>query len=276
MVKFKKITKKRAAIRSQTSNDDEGEEYSALDAIQSTQKKQKLVQSTLYKRGLDATKTLKPTPMTVVAENSAPSDVQKTLFKKTFSSTEHGPTETIMEQKHLFAMEEYINRKLSKPCSNGEKEDVESHVTDLQQEAEADMGAGGTMLGGTGIAEVILPVDKRLEAVKQTEELRASLPGTFGKRTASSAGYHLELSDVRDVASSFSQNFKNLKHQNHLSNTSHGVSSLSEQGTRADDDRLGFQAARHAAPSKELRPQYQRANDDRLLKQFIKKERAKR
>jgi hypothetical protein len=276
MVKFKKSTKKRAAIRSQTGDDDEGEECSALDAIQLTQKKQKLVQSTLYKRGLDTTKMWKPEPAMAVAEKSVASDVQKTLFKKAFSSTEHGPTETIMEQKHLCAMEEFINKKLSKQCPNGEEEDMESRVADIQQAAEADMGAGGTMLGGTGIAEVILPVDKRLEAVKQTEELRASLPGTFGKSTASSAGYHLEQSDVRGVAGSFSQNFKNLKQQQPLSNTFNGMPSLSEQGTRADDDRLGFQAARHAAPAKEFRPQYQRANDDRLLKQFIKKERAKR
>ena len=276
MVKFKKTTKKRAAIRSHTSDDDEGEDYSALSAIQSTQKKQKLVQSTLYRRGVDATKTLKPEPAMVVTEKSTMSDVQKTLFKKTFSSTEQGPTETIMEQKHLSAMEEFISKKLSKQCSNGEEEDTEGHVEDTLQAAEADMGAGGTMLGGTGIAEVILPVEKRLEAVKQTEELRASLPGTFGKNIVSSAGYHLQQSDVRGVASSFSQNFRNLKHQQPLSSAPDGVSSLSEHVPRAaDDNRLGFQAARHA-PSKELRPQYQRANDDRLLKQFIKKERAKR
>jgi hypothetical protein len=42
MVTFKKAQKKRAAIRSERGDDDEGEECSALDAIQLTQKKQKL------------------------------------------------------------------------------------------------------------------------------------------------------------------------------------------------------------------------------------------
>jgi D-tyrosyl-tRNA(Tyr) deacylase len=50
----------------------------------------------------------KPEPaMAVAEENRLQDDIQKTLFKKTFSSTEHGPTETIMEQKHLCAMEEF-------------------------------------------------------------------------------------------------------------------------------------------------------------------------
>lgn len=34
---------------------------------------------------------------------------------------------------------------------------------------EGDVGAGGTMMGGTGIAEVALPIDERIRALKETE-----------------------------------------------------------------------------------------------------------
>ena len=35
---------------------------------------------------------------------------------------------------------------------------------------EGDVGAGGTMMGGTGIAEVALPIDERIKALKETEK----------------------------------------------------------------------------------------------------------
>jgi hypothetical protein len=283
MVKFKKATKKRGAIRTNNrDNDDEEEEDSALDAIQSTQKRQKLMQSTLYKRGLDANLTLKPVePKKVVEEKSTANDAEKSLYKTTFSSTENGPTETVMEQKHLSAMEEFINRRINPESTNEEDKDEKGYTEDSEQEREADMGAGGTMLGGTGIAEVILPVEKRLQTAKQTEELRASLPVNFGKQNVSSAGYHIQKSDVSGVASSFSQNFRDLKQT--VPSSSHQPSSTGELAmletapSAPDDDRLGFQATRHAQVKEPRRePNHQRANDDRLVKQFMKKERAKR
>jgi hypothetical protein len=282
MVTFRKASKKRGAIRSNTAEEeeDDNENDSALDTIQLTQKKQRLVQGTLYKRGLDASKTLKLEPETLVEEKATVNEAENLLFKTTFSSTENGPTETIMQQKHMSAMEEFINRKLRKDKMNEVENSngIENHIDDdAHFVREADMGAGGTMLGGTGIAEVILPVETRIETAKKTEELRARLPGAYGTKAASSAGYSLEQSDVSGLGSSFTQNFREFKQQRGASTAPSAYSDSSEHlpSTAPDHDRLGFQAARHTQ-SKQPRQQHQRGNDDRLLKQFIKKERAKR
>ena len=34
---------------------------------------------------------------------------------------------------------------------------------------EGDVGAGGAMMGGTGIAEATLPIDERIKALKETQ-----------------------------------------------------------------------------------------------------------
>ena len=302
MVTFRKASKKRGAIRSSTA-DKEVEEYdedSALDSIQMTQKKQKLAHATLYKRGLDAShtttgssadtrttgrtstytrnKTLIPQPEMLLEEKSIANETQNKLFKTTFSSTENGPTETIMQQKHMSAMEEFIKRNLTKDKGNKQENVVENHVeNDAQHVREADMGAGGTMLGGTGIAEVILPVETRIETARQTEELRSRLPGAFGAKTVSSAGYRIDQSDVSGVGSSFSQTFREFKPQRPSSTVTNELSANSVHlpSSAPDDDRVGFQALRHRQ-TKEPRQHHQRGNDDRLLKQFMKKERAKR
>ena len=41
-------------------------------------------------------------------------------------------------------------------------------------EKEGDVGAGGAMMGGTGIAEVALPVDERLRSLRETERAAAA------------------------------------------------------------------------------------------------------
>jgi hypothetical protein len=210
-------------------------------------------------------------------------DAENALFKTTFSSTENGPSETIMQQKHQSAMEEFINKRMNIENGNAdETQDAEEYTEDgdAPDQGEADMGAGGTMLGGTGIAEVILPVEQRLQTVKQTEELRNSLPMTFGKKTISSAGYQMKQSDVAGVAASFSQNFREPKVENaatanqNAGGNKETIAIETAVPNAADDGRVGFQAARHGQ-TKETRqnPRHQRSSDDRVLKRFIKKER---
>lgn len=294
-LKFNKAKKKRGAIRksrdADDSDDDDDKNGGALTAIESTKKKQKLAQSTLYKRGLDVNKIFKEErkmkaneDKSAAAKNNSKAtaeDAQNAaLFKTTFSSTETGPSETIMQQKHQSAMEDFINKRMNvnendaEGDNDGNMQDVQTDGTQ-QQEGEADMGAGGTMLGGTGIAEVILPIEQRLQTVKQTEELRASLPMTFGKKTISSAGYHLKQSDVAGVAASFSQNFREPRTAVPAATQNESEPVLSTPA--ADDGRVGFQAARHGQVKEPRREQRNhRASDDRVLKRFIKKERQKR
>lgn len=100
----------------------------------------------------------------------------------------------ILAKKHKKAMEEYIKSNLQEQQpdvsngasdTNGEGEfktsaDLEKEMySDLlvgearggisPKKEEEDVGAGGAMMGGTGIAEVTLPIDERIKAMKDTE-----------------------------------------------------------------------------------------------------------
>lgn len=100
----------------------------------------------------------------------------------------------ILAKKHKKAMEEFIQSNMTSKDStqndgndaNGEKStmldaekelyaellitsDGAANKIEEKDEGEGDVGAGGTMMGGTGIAEVALPIDERIKALKATE-----------------------------------------------------------------------------------------------------------
>jgi len=103
----------------------------------------------------------------------------------------------ILAKKHKLAMEEFIRKNLqqgqekSSSSAGGINEEDESesanakfNANDVEKELYADIlednvaapaegtedvGAGGTMMAGTGIAEVALPIDERINALKETE-----------------------------------------------------------------------------------------------------------
>jgi hypothetical protein len=104
----------------------------------------------------------------------------------------------ILTNKHKLAMEQYIQSQMQKEEATATGQDnfkgsqerqvvknrddlyeqilqeskelgkktVERNNDDLE---EGDLGAGGAMLGGTGIAEVILPVEDQIKAARETE-----------------------------------------------------------------------------------------------------------
>ena len=55
---------------------------------------------------------------------------------------------------------------------------------------EGDLGSGGTMLGGTGIAEVILPIDQRLGVVRATQEAVMERMRRYGAGTMQQPSSH--------------------------------------------------------------------------------------
>ena len=108
----------------------------------------------------------------------------------------------ILAKKHKLAMEDYIKQNLNAKDggvgttinnNNGEENGngtnnatteaekelyAELLVKDetntngvANKEGEGDVGAGGAMMGGTGIAEVALPIDERIKALKETERV---------------------------------------------------------------------------------------------------------
>ena len=108
----------------------------------------------------------------------------------------------LLEKKHRLAMEEFIRNNLTAVKEQGgsgfssNRSTMASHQTsdaekDLYAElllssvndnadreggidkkagGEGDVGAGGAMMGGTGIAEVALPIDERLRVLKAAEK----------------------------------------------------------------------------------------------------------
>ncbi|EJK60953.1 hypothetical protein THAOC_18625, partial [Thalassiosira oceanica] len=112
----------------------------------------------------------------------------------------------ILAKKHKQAMEEYIQSNLTekkdkpaeptkfKEASADDKELYgelirsnslnEERAAGIKNEKEGDVGAGGAVLGGTGIAEVALPVEDRLKALKETERAAAQ----YNARRAGRAG----------------------------------------------------------------------------------------
>lgn len=187
-----------------------GEESSAMDAILQAKKKRKLLNAVQYRRGLDAAETLKaPSSLSAVdpeetsVKTPVPNKDLKERLKGTFSEGagfDANSGEGVMDQKHKSAMEEFVREKLGskeeQPPAQDESTEEPSTVRALEQKvyaelassaqalsgasnkeqsaAEGDVGAGGAMLGGTGIAEVVLPTEDRLANVKATETAAAS------------------------------------------------------------------------------------------------------
>lgn len=115
----------------------------------------------------------------------------------------------ILAKKHRRAMEDYIAKNLegggngvngistgAQPRGSVSKAERDLYAELLTSDAagddggknapdaagEGDVGAGGAMMGGTGIAEVALPVDERIRALKETE--RAAREHEFARREA--------------------------------------------------------------------------------------------
>jgi hypothetical protein len=198
---FKKVakkTKRKARLRAR-SEDDDTSSQSAMNAIQETRKKRKLLNEVQYKRGLDA--TLNATSSSIATTTpSSESNQQEDLterLKGTFSGGTGGDANSgeggVLQRKHKDAMEEFIrlNLEQSQEKKPETQEESSSTVKDMkaklftelasaslelagtkekQQNEEGDVGAGGAMLGGTGIAEVALPVDDRIQTTKETEK----------------------------------------------------------------------------------------------------------
>merc|ERR1719491_185070 len=75
----------------------------------------------------------------------------------------------------ISALEEELYKKLAKSISSNKNSSTNSNKNEeeamLEKQREGDVGAGGAMLGGTGLAEVLLPVENRLRNVRETEKI---------------------------------------------------------------------------------------------------------
>mmetsp|Transcript_12256 Transcript_12256/g.18373 ORF Transcript_12256/g.18373 Transcript_12256/m.18373 type:complete len:430 (-) Transcript_12256:171-1460(-) len=107
----------------------------------------------------------------------------------------------ILTRKHKLAMEQFIQSQMQKEEATDQdvfkgshqkhkinnRDDLYEQILQESKELgkkteernddleEDDLGAGGAMLGGTGIAEVILPVEDKIKAARETELAAARL-----------------------------------------------------------------------------------------------------
>lgn len=204
---FKKVVKNskiKARLRAR-SEDDESSSQSEMNAIQETRKRRKLLNEVQYKRGMDATLTVAtPSSRPSTASSSEPkqqADLNERL-KRSFGggtgSDANSGQGGVLQHKHKDAMEEFIRQNLkqsqeeepeAKGKSSSTIKDMKAKLyaelasasleltgtKEIQKGEEGDVGAGGAMLGGTGIAEVALPVDDRMQTIKETEQAMSSI-----------------------------------------------------------------------------------------------------
>jgi hypothetical protein len=153
----------------------------------------------------------------------------------------------VMTLKHQMAMQEYIDAQMKKGevqndsthADQVNQEDIDMMVKDKkdlyakllreatlmhsgmneESQVDEDVGAGGEMLGGTGIAEVELPVEQRLQIAKETA-LAASQLGT----KAAVSGHTSNARDPdqiteQELAKMLPTSFVSGKKKSHLSKT---------------------------------------------------------
>jgi len=134
--------------------------------------------------------------------------------------------ESVIQSKHEAAMNSFVMEGMEKAGVMAKKMEKQKEVSGVEKETrelyrsldprkndgdgispvpearDDDKGAGGTMLGGTGIAEVILPTSIRLQNARETVEATNEKEkiGFMGKRDTT-------------VAGSFSHNFKKNSHE---------------------------------------------------------------
>ena len=187
-------------------NPSEQEEESELSKIQSI-KKNKRIKNQFRALSKSKKKKLNPNLHRQDEESDQDQDEQiaseankdlKQRLEGNFAITGNNATDedgNILTNKHKLAMEQYIQSQMQKEEATDQdnfkgsqerqvknrddlyvqilqeskelgRKTVERNNDDLE---EGDLGAGGAMLGGTGIAEVILPVEDQIKAARETE-----------------------------------------------------------------------------------------------------------
>lgn len=289
--------------------DDEDDELATFKAIQNTKKRRMLINNLENSRGIATSALLESSsdPKFIETKNvntktttNVSGNDRLDLAKFGSSSYGHGTVgehgdedqedhpHSVMGAKHKESMETYIRNKQN----NLRNSNATEHATTIASQVpvassnvnvaakEGDVGAGGAMLGGTGIAEVILPLDHRIRNIQQTEEAARAREKKYRNRggnatsvshslsqtsntpsnsaSVSSAGKNVLPSDVSGVGASYSHNFQ-LHNQDWIQRrlqekeyekksleNEHNASKSQYADSDANRERAGFDAIRKA------------------------------
>ena len=251
--------------------------------------------------------TLKPSLEVAVVETKADESTDATERMRAFAGEGGDATAEggVLQRKHASAMEEFIQENLKAEVveketstrKNSGTDDLFAELASASQKlagtasvaaavGEGDVGAGGAMLGGTGIAEVTLPADDRIQTIRETQEAVSSFPAENNRSSAvpqdsldSSSGNN----HVSNVPSSYSHNFQLHTQERAQQNKQQddkvetATAPAMEQNEGPQDERMGFEAARRSAKgdsaaSVGTSQGKKRSNDDRVWKNFVKRE----
>lgn len=304
---FKKKQGKKPNIRRRNNEDDgddnpeknngsENDPSSTHLQIQQKKKRRMVLESLQYRKGVSATRLLQKSPMEKLLDQQVDEKI----------SDDPNQREGVLEQKHRIAMEEYIEENLGTFGTN--KEDVADFRSDgsalnateklyaqLSEAAmrlagrsaeshpiDADVGAGGGLVAGTGLAEVVLPMEERLATLEATARAAKAR-----KQPSSDTDLMKRLPSSKPNANPVPSRFSAPSRPKVLNDSATGQEGVVE-GTKnnedvPDNDRVGFEAFRRqqAGETGSRHPNISherghRATDDRAYKNFVTKQRERR
>lgn len=286
---FRKPSKKKkpSKIRKRgNEGEDEEEDLSLQDKIRSTQKKQKILGSLPLVTGNPSRRSIKKSPL-----NDA-------------INTDNGTGEmTVMEKKNHQLMQEYIEKEMNQDKPTGsnnpnsgsntnEDEAKATGATDeetLYQELAKEVYSlkqhenqqvqeerGAVLVGGTGLAEVILPASHTGSDNSKSNQQKKSR--VYRKNASSSAVPALQSSVSTANLNNSGPQFRNFQQHRRApmapqQDKDAEATTAGNEKSSGDADRVGFNAYRGKPAEKKTIVKKQR--DDSMFSDFVKHQRQK-
>jgi hypothetical protein len=323
MFKKKTVNKSRAALRQRPIEDDSDEGDGANDGTEPTKeqlaairKKRKLLTAVQYKKGVAATDLQKSEGSLLAGVDMETKNAKAATAASKVSTAAETSRDGALEQKHRQAMEAYVAQHMgrtdtetiqgSKVLASQGPLSEDALYLDLATQAAKLAGKpvaaddqvseerGAVLVAGTGIAEVILPVEERLQTAQATTQAQAEAAAR--RRTV--LQHHSSIqSDKSAIPNRFAvttalsdKEFRQQYSRDESTTTSNteraSSSSVAATTTAADETRPGFEAVRQSkiAPSTQqgqLRQQqkqhsHQQASDHKVFSKFVARQREMR
>jgi hypothetical protein len=338
----KRVIRKPPQQRRKESEDDKEEEddddeENVRQHLEVTKKRRKLLESMQYKHGVDASELLS-------ASSSADKGKKKDNNTMTTKPTNNSEGQSVWDQKHAAAMEEFVRSKLQTSVDGGNTANQNHEETtspsalttktDLYRElaqqlssatsastrdvpdttasttpvAAAAASSKDVLRAGaaTALSEVILPAQDRIETMTQTQHAM-HMPKKSSSSSSNKGILPIALptsttipaaAATASAAVSFPHRFQSTKQRTTDTSTVHSNPDISKYENKhgdydydGDNDRIGFQAVlvrsqqqhdggSHRTSSSSTRSSTfqkpQRASDDRVYKEFIKRQHQQR
>lgn len=273
--------------------------------IQQHKKRRKVLEQAQYKRGVNAEELLRLSGTTGSKKNDDRLDAIEGACLTHISDNQEG----ILQRKHQQAMEEFIRQNMSKEVEDKQTNPTETLRVDhhellteqqlyqrlaetsrqltgkstlVNDSAPVDDGAKEAFVAGTGLAEVILPVEERLKTLKETAVAAMALEQQRYKKGRRDETLLPTYSSRDPKAGAVPQRFASTRHSH---TTGHAATNESSQvsASTSDSHRLGFDAFRQKSQRgptpdarQNTRERIERATDDRAFKNFVTHHRERR